>query len=171
MTVLMVCVDNCWFVIVLTCWCGWCVSHVLKCWRQWWHALHPHTQKVSLTLGLYSVEFIRPNLPVQESQIDFFKDFIKFRLKHNNAMAFWSVPHSVQIVDALTPLVRKKRSRLGIRWFYPIWKQMSFVCFVPQILIQIGISDLFQGFNFIDRNKMTVQIHEFKANFFECSLC
>lgn len=64
----------------------------------------------------------------------------------------------------LAPFVDEQRWRFGVSGFDPGWEEASLISFVPQVLVQIGIGDLFQGFYIIDWYQMTVQVHELDAN-------
>jgi hypothetical protein len=45
-----------------------------------------------------------------------------------------------------------------------VWEKTAFVSLVPQVLVEVGISDLFQWFNVIYRHEMAVQVHELNAH-------
>ena len=41
---------------------------------------------------------------------------------------------------------------------------------LPEILIQVGVGDLLQGLDVVDRDEMAVEIHKLDAHLFEGSL-
>lgn len=64
----------------------------------------------------------------------------------------------------LAPFVDKQRRWLSVSRFDPGREETSLISFIPQVLVQIGISDLFQGLHIIHWYQMTVQVHELNAN-------
>ena len=64
----------------------------------------------------------------------------------------------------LAPFVSQQWWRFRVSWLHPRRKQAPLVCFIPKILVKVGICDLLQWFNIIHRNKMAVQVHELNAN-------
>lgn len=77
-------------------------------------------------------------------------------------------PQNVRLT--LAPFVDKQRWWFGVSRFDPGWEEASLISFIPQVLVQIGISDLFQGLHIIHWYQMTVQVHELNANLWEKSL-
>ena len=66
----------------------------------------------------------------------------------------------MHILITLTPFIHQQWRWLRISWFDPRWEQFSLVSFIPQILIEVGISNLLKRFNVIYRYKVTVQVHK-----------
>jgi len=64
----------------------------------------------------------------------------------------------------LAPLVREQWWWFSISWFDPRWKQTSLVCLIPQVLVEVCVSDLLQRLHVVHWNQVTVQIHELNAN-------
>lgn len=60
----------------------------------------------------------------------------------------------------LTPLVDQQRGWFSVGRFDPGWEQASLVCFVPQVLIEVGVCDLLQWLNIVHRHQVAVQVHE-----------
>mgnify|MGYP001797187663 CR=1 FL=1 len=66
----------------------------------------------------------------------------------------------MDILITLTPFIHQQWRRLRVSWFDPRWEQFSLVSFIPQILIEVGISNLLKRINVIYRHKVTVQVHK-----------
>lgn len=64
----------------------------------------------------------------------------------------------------MTPLVHQQWWWLRVGWLDPGGEQAPLVSLVPQVLVQVGISDLLQGFHIVHRNQVAVQVHELDAN-------
>lgn len=64
----------------------------------------------------------------------------------------------------LAPLVDQQWWWFSVSWFDPGWKQASFVCLVPQVLIQVGVCDLLQGLHIVHWHQVAVQVHEFNTH-------
>lgn len=77
----------------------------------------------------------------------------------------------MQVVDSLAILVEQQRRRLSVAWFDPVGKKSSLVSLVPQVLIEICVSNLLKRINFVGRNQVTVKIHKRKSYLLEDSLC
>ena len=107
---------------------------------------------------------------IEQSGVHLFVNFVKFCLQKHCRFIVCRLPNVSQVVNPLAPLVYEEGRRFLIGRFDPIWEQISLVRFVPQILIQVRISDLFKGFNIVDRNDMRIQIHKFNADLFERSM-
>ena len=55
----------------------------------------------------------------------------------------------------LTPLVDEQGWWLSVSWLDPGREQTSLVSLVPQVLVQVRISDLLQGLNVMHRDQVT----------------
>lgn len=66
----------------------------------------------------------------------------------------------MEIVDPLAVFVKQEWWGFSIARLDPVREQPSLVSLVPQILVQIGVSNFLQGINLICGNDVTVQIHE-----------
>lgn len=64
----------------------------------------------------------------------------------------------------LAPFVDQQRWRFCISGFDPGWEEAPLISFIPKVLVQVGISDLFQGLYIIHWYQVTVQVHELNAN-------
>lgn len=64
----------------------------------------------------------------------------------------------------MAPLVDQQWWWFSVSRFDPGWEEASLVCLVPQVLVQVGISDLLQGLYIVHRYQMTVQVHELNAH-------
>lgn len=64
----------------------------------------------------------------------------------------------------LAPLVHQQRRGFSVSRFDPRREESSLVSLIPQVLIQIGICNLFQGFNIVNRNQVTVEVHELNTH-------
>lgn len=82
-------------------------------------------------------------------------------LVQNNVTIFFL---SRKVCLTLTPFIDKQRWWFGVSRLDPGWEEASLICFIPQVLVQIGISDLFQGLYIIHWYQMAVQVHELNAN-------
>lgn len=60
----------------------------------------------------------------------------------------------------LAPFVDQQWWWFSVSRFDPGWEEAPLVCLVPQVLVQVGVSDLLQGFYIVHRHQMTVQVHE-----------
>jgi len=64
------------------------------------------------------------------------------------------------MIRTLAPLVHKQWGWFSVGRFDPRGEKTALVRLVPQVLVQIRISDFFQGLDVIDRHQVAVQIHE-----------
>ena len=60
----------------------------------------------------------------------------------------------MEVVYALAPFIHEKGWRLRITGFDPVREESSLICFVPEILIQIGVGDLLEGVNVVHGHKV-----------------
>ena len=60
----------------------------------------------------------------------------------------------------MTPLVDKQRWRLRVGRLDPRREEFPFVRLVPKVLVEVGVRDLLQRLDVIDRDQVTVQVHE-----------
>ena len=66
----------------------------------------------------------------------------------------------VLIVPTLAPLVDQQWRWLRVGWLDPGRKEPSLVGLVPEVLVEVGVSDLLQWLHVIHRHKVAVQVHE-----------
>lgn len=71
----------------------------------------------------------------------------------------------MEVVDALAPLVGEKRRRFRVGRLDPSREKSPLVRLVPEILVEIGVCHLLQRLDIVDRNEMSVQVHELDTNF------
>jgi len=88
---------------------------------------------------------------IEKSEIHLLVDLLELGLHDDDAFSVGSLPDSLQVVDALAPLVDEKWRRLVVAGLDPVGEQPSLVGFVPEVLIQVGISDLLERLHVIDR--------------------
>lgn len=69
----------------------------------------------------------------------------------------------------LAPFVDQQWRWFCVSRFDPRWEETPFVCLVPQVLVQVGVSNLLQWLHIIYRHQMTVQVHELYTNLEEKS--
>lgn len=60
----------------------------------------------------------------------------------------------------LAPLVHKQRRWLCVCRLDPGREETPLVSFIPQVLIQVSICNLLKWFNIIDRDQVTIKVHE-----------
>ncbi|CAN8015573.1 unnamed protein product, partial [Ixodes persulcatus] len=104
---------------------------------------------------------------VQQRQIDLLIHLLKARLEHHVALPFRSVPHVLQVgrrPRTLAPLVHEQGWGLGVGRLDPRWEEAPLVRLVPQVLIQVGVRDLLQGFHVVHWDQVAVQVHELDAH-------
>mmetsp|Transcript_18309 Transcript_18309/g.41881 ORF Transcript_18309/g.41881 Transcript_18309/m.41881 type:complete len:429 (+) Transcript_18309:3998-5284(+) len=104
---------------------------------------------------------------IEQGEVDLFVDLFEFGLYHDRTFSLVCFPDSLEVVDALAPLVGQERGRFAVGGFDPGGKESTFVRLVPQILVQIGVGDFFQGFDPIDGTEMGVHVHEFDGDLLE----
>lgn len=94
--------------------------------------------------------------------------FSMFRQISNDNSLFWiyiqSTKWIVKSLLTLAPFVYKQWRRLCVSWFDPGRKKSALVGFIPQILIQVRVSDLLQRFNVIHWYQVTVKVHELNTH-------
>ena len=49
----------------------------------------------------------------------------------------------------------------------PGWEQAALVSFVPQVLVQVGISDLLQWLHIIHWHQVAIEVHELNAHLWD----
>ena len=64
----------------------------------------------------------------------------------------------------LAPLVNKQRRWFCVSRLDPGWEQAALVSFIPQVLVQVGISDLLQWFHIVHWHQVAIEIHELNAH-------
>lgn len=64
----------------------------------------------------------------------------------------------------LAPLVDQQRRWLSVSRFDPGWKEASLVCLIPQVLVEVSISDLLQRFHVVHWHQVAIQVHELNTH-------
>jgi hypothetical protein len=67
----------------------------------------------------------------------------------------------------LTPLVNKQWRWLCVSRLDPGWEKTAFICFIPQVLVQVSISYFLQWFHIIHWYKVAIEIHKLNAHLWE----
>ena len=70
----------------------------------------------------------------------------------------------------LAPLVDQKWRRFRVSRLDPGREQPPLVRLVPEVLVQVGVSDLLQWLHVVHGHQVAVQVHELNAHLFEGSL-
>eukprot|EP00398_MALV-I-01_sp_L67-1_P000203 gene202-gene343 len=107
---------------------------------------------------------------IQQGKINLLTQLFKFRFKESNALAFTSVPYIRQVIDTDTILVHKQWRWFGIGRLDPVREETTVIGFVPEILIEVGVGNLFKRFDVVDWHKNVVEILELDGHFFERTL-
>ena len=63
-------------------------------------------------------------------------------------------------MPTLAPLVDQQWRWLRVGWLDPGRKEPSLVGLVPEVLVEVGVSDLLQWLHVVHRHKVAVQVHE-----------
>ena len=76
---------------------------------------------------------------------------------HTHTHTYTPNPHPPTLCPrhTLAPLVHEQWWRFSVCWFDPWREEPSFVCLVPEVLVQVGICDLLQGLHIVHRDKVT----------------
>lgn len=83
------------------------------------------------------------------------------RLSYSNFLLLVIFDHNkAEQSLTLAPLVDQQWWWFSVSRFDPGREEASLVCLVPQVLVQVGISDLLQRLHIIHGHQMTVQVHE-----------
>lgn len=79
------------------------------------------------------------------------------------------VPSSGVILEKFTlaPFVHKQRRRFCVSRLDPGWEEAALVSFIPQVLVQVGISDLLQWFHIVHWYQVAIEIHELNAHLWD----
>ena len=107
---------------------------------------------------------------IEEGEVDLVGDLAEARLQHHTALAIGGLPKAVQVVDALAQFVDEEWGRFMVTWLDPVGEQVALFGLVPEVLVEVGVRDLLQGFNIITGDHVTVKIHELDAGLLECPL-
>ena len=93
---------------------------------------------------------------VQQCRVNLLIHFVHLRLNQHGRLVLGTLPNVCQIIETLTPLVNEQGRRLLVGRLHPIGEQVSLVSLVPQVLVQVGVSDLLQRLYVIDWNDVRV---------------
>lgn len=63
----------------------------------------------------------------------------------------------------LAPLVNEQWRRLRVGRLDPGWEKTALICFIPQVLVQVGISYFLQGLHVIHWHQVAIEIHKLNA--------
>ena len=107
---------------------------------------------------------------VEEREVHLVVQLLEAALEHHDALAVRGLPHLVEVVDALAPLVHEQRRRLRVGRLDPVRKQVALVGLVPEILVEVGVGDLFERLNVVHRNQVRVHVHELDRHLLEGAL-
>eukprot|EP00123_Amoebidium_parasiticum_P018099 comp24100_c1_seq1/m.43516 comp24100_c1_seq1/g.43516 ORF comp24100_c1_seq1/g.43516 comp24100_c1_seq1/m.43516 type:complete len:578 (+) comp24100_c1_seq1:3557-5290(+) len=104
---------------------------------------------------------------IQQRQIHLLVEFVELGLEHDVALAFRGVPHILQVIDALAPLVHEEWWGLCVCGLDPWREQPAFVGLIPEVLVEVCIRDLFERLNLVDGDEVAVEIHELDLDLLE----
>ena len=107
---------------------------------------------------------------IQKRRIHLLVHFVHLSLNQNSGPVFSGVPHISQVIQTLAPFVHEQGRRLLVSRLDPVGEQVTLVCLIPQILVQVSVCDFLQWLDIIDWNDMRVEIHELDSHFFERSV-
>lgn len=72
---------------------------------------------------------------IEEGQIDFLVDLFEARLEQDHGLTVGGIPDTLEIVDALAPLVHEEWWGFRVSRLDPVREESAFVRFIPEILI------------------------------------
>ena len=98
----------------------------------------------------------QPEQPVEQRQVDLVGHLGQLRLQHHHRLALGRVPHALQVVDALAPLVHQQRGGLRVRGLDPVGEERALVGLVPEVLVEVAVGDLLEGLDLVDRDDVAV---------------
>ncbi len=107
---------------------------------------------------------------IEEGQVHLFAERAQARLHHDRRLSIGRVPHVAQVVDALTGLVDEQWRRLRVGRLHPRREEVALVAFIPKVLIQVGVSDLFERLNVVAGQEVTVHVHKLNVALFKGAL-
>lgn len=105
--------------------------------------------------------------PVEQREIDLLVDLLELGLHQHDALALARVPHVGEVVDALAPLVGEERRRLGVGGLDPVGEEVTLVGLIPHVLVEVGVGDLLERLDVVDRDQVAVEVHELDAQLLE----
>mmetsp|Transcript_8730 Transcript_8730/g.18587 ORF Transcript_8730/g.18587 Transcript_8730/m.18587 type:complete len:747 (-) Transcript_8730:2392-4632(-) len=108
--------------------------------------------------------------PVHEREVHLLKHLLELALHHHHALAILCLPHAVEVVDAVAPLVRQQGGWLRVTGLYPVGEEVPLVRLKPQVLVQVAVCDLLQGLNLIHWDEVAVEVHELDGHLLELAL-
>ena len=84
------------------------------------------------------------------------------RFSYGNIRTYIETRHAghVLIVPTLAPLIDQQWRWLRVGWLDPWRKEPSLVSLVPEVLVEVGVSDLLQWLHVVHWHKVAVQVHE-----------
>lgn len=107
---------------------------------------------------------------VKQSQVDLLEDLGELRLHHDVALALARLPHLVQVVDALAPLVGEQRRRFRVGRFDPRGEQTPLVGLEVEELVEVRVGDLLHRLDVVARDELVVGVEELDAGLLERAL-
>lgn len=107
---------------------------------------------------------------VEQREVDLLVDLAELRLHEDVALALARLPHVVQVVDALAPLVHEQRRRLGVGRLDPRREQATLVGLEVQELVEVRVRDLLHGLDVVARDELLVRVEELDAGLLERAL-
>ena len=107
---------------------------------------------------------------IQQSEVNLLVKFLELRLEQDDRLSLLGFPNILEIVDALAPLVNKERRRLRVGRLDPVREEVTLVGLIPKILIEVGVGNLLERLNVVDRGQMRKHVHKLDTDFLEGSL-
>mmetsp|Transcript_889 Transcript_889/g.2132 ORF Transcript_889/g.2132 Transcript_889/m.2132 type:complete len:706 (-) Transcript_889:1206-3323(-) len=111
-----------------------------------------------------------PQKAIQHRPVDLLRDVLELGLQDDNALAIRRVPDVRQVIDTLAPLVHQQGGRLRVCRLDPVGEEVAVVTLVPQVLVQVSISDLLQRLNLVAWHQVRVHVLELDGHLLEGSL-
>ena len=107
---------------------------------------------------------------VEEREVDLLVDLAELGLHEDVALALARLPHVVQVVDALAPLVDEERRRLGVGRLDPRGEQAALVGLEVEELVEVRVRDLLHRLDVVARDELLVRVEELDAGLLERAL-
>lgn len=104
---------------------------------------------------------------VEEGEVDLVVEFLELGLHEHDGLALAHVPHVGEVVDPLAPLIHEQWGWLGVTGLDPGGEEPAFVGLIPEVLVEVGVSDLLYRLDVVDRDQVRVEVHEFNAHLLE----